>query len=82
MQCLGRLFISVYFASKSGGDIVIGFTNFCDLTLHDKFFPDGAEGVGSDLIFFCSKSRWLISAEVREMTNSQDFFFNTQRHKL
>jgi hypothetical protein len=27
----------VYFASKPGRDVVVGFKHFCDLLLHDEF---------------------------------------------
>ena len=30
----------IYFVSRPGWDDVIGFSKFCDLILHDKFFLD------------------------------------------
>jgi hypothetical protein len=37
----------IYFSSSSGRADVIGFENFCQLIIHNKYFADKSEGCGS-----------------------------------
>jgi hypothetical protein len=64
----------IYFTSKAGRDDVVGFSNFCDLVLHDKFFSDKIEGQGSEAEKIVKKAAGLILAEIRETTYSRDIY--------
>jgi hypothetical protein len=57
----GRYGEHIYFVSRPGRDDVVGFRNFCDLLLHDKYFSDKNEGDGSEAESCSESSRNNIS---------------------
>ena len=64
----------IYFASRPGREDVVGFSNFCDLLLHDKFFTDRSEGNGSEAEKLVRKAGRLILAEIREQQCKREFY--------
>jgi len=64
----------IYFASRPGRDDVVGFSHFCDLLLHNKFFADRNEGEGTEAEKLVQKAAKLIMAEIREMQCNHDFY--------
>ena len=64
----------IYFASRPGRDDVVGFSNFCDLVLHNKFFSDKNEGDGSEAERLVQKAAALIMAEIREFEYNREFY--------
>ena len=64
----------IYFASRTGRDDVVGFSNFCDLVLHNKFFSDRNEGEGTEAEKLVQKAAGLILAEIREMDCNREFY--------
>lgn len=64
----------IYFASRPGRDDVVGFTKFCELLLHDKFFSDRNEGEGSEAERLVQKAAGLIMAEIREMESDRSVY--------
>jgi hypothetical protein len=64
----------IYFASRPGRDDVVGFKNFCDLLLHNKFFSDRNEGDGTEAEKLVQKAAGLIMSEIREVECNRDFY--------
>ena len=65
----------IYFASRPGRDDVVGFSNFCDLLLHDKFFSEKNEDKGStEAERILQKAADLILSEIRELECHRDFY--------
>ena len=64
----------IYFAPRPGREDVVGFSNFCDLLLHDKFFTDRSEGNGSEAEKLVRKAGRLILAEIREQQCKREFY--------
>lgn len=69
-----RYGVHIYFVSRPGRDDVVGFTNYCELLLHDKYFADRNEGQGSAAERVVQKAAGLIMAEIREMTAQRDYY--------
>ena len=56
----------ISFSARPGRDDVVGFTNYCELLLHNKYFSDRNEGSGSESEKSVRKAAGLIMAEIRE----------------
>lgn len=68
----------INFASRHGRDDVVGFSKFCDLLLHNKYFADRSEGEGSESERLVKKAAGLIKAEIREHCYNRDFYPTTE----
>lgn len=64
----------IYFASRPGRDDVVGFSSFCDLLLHNKYFSDRIEGEGSQSERLVKKAAGLVKAEIRETFYGREFY--------
>ena len=66
----------IYFDFRPGRNDVVGFANYCDLLLHDKFFSDLVEGEGSEAEKLVKKAASLILGDIREMECRRDCYPN------
>ena len=62
----------IYFVPRPGRDDVVGFRNYCELLLHNKYF---SEGEGSESERIIQKAAGLIMAEIsiREMKTERQY---------
>jgi hypothetical protein len=69
----------IYFASSNGRVDVVGFSQFSNLLLHNKYFVDKREGNGSESERLVKKAAGLIKAEIRwRHCYNMDFYSTTE----
>jgi hypothetical protein len=66
----------LYFASRTGRADVVGFSNFCELLIHNKYFSEKSEGDGTEAERLVKKAADLILADIREHDFEKEFYPN------
>src|SRR5207244_11723517 len=61
----------IYFASRPGGDDVMGFSKYVDLILHSKYFSDRSDGDGTEAERIVNKAAGLDRKSTRLNSSHQ-----------
>jgi hypothetical protein len=73
-QLIERYGDHIYFASRPGRDDVVGFKNLCDFMIHNSHFANANDFNGTEAEQAVYKAAGLLSAAIREMQYSRDFY--------